>query len=379
MALHRPESQLTRYLLTGTRMNQLAAESPASPVRAGPLAFSDELIQSFHNAAASCGSIVERYISLAGNTLCLRFAGPALYTPFYSSLAHLEIHPASEPDLTILLWDSASTQTAPPSLPWTRDDHSASGEIRGFCDERFLTLFQLQPQVLTMVDAERSLALVCCPDAKRIPVNLWGAPLRNLLNAWLGQRGLSLLHSAAVGYPHGGVLLLGQGGAGKSNTALACLSSDLLYLGDDYCLFGNAPAPTLYSIYNSAKVHPRDLVRLPALQDLTPYYLDSTTSKHLYFLQQSLPTKLITEMPILAILIPVITGERGTTILPTSAGAAMRIIAPGTVLGNPRSSRAVLANLGQLVRSVPGFELRLGTAPEQIPQVISDLLTGKRA
>src|SRR5262245_16174499 len=63
--------------------------------------------------------VVERFFSLAGFVLSLKFAGDTLSRSFAPALAHLEIPPNSCPDAVIHIWDSKSTGTdmLPPPCP----------------------------------------------------------------------------------------------------------------------------------------------------------------------------------------------------------------------------------------------------------------------
>ena len=58
-----------------------------------------------------------------------------------------------------------------------------------------------------------------------------------------------------VGTDHGGVIITGGGGAGKSTAALLCLEAGLRYLGDDYVVVALDPVATAYSLYCTAKIN----------------------------------------------------------------------------------------------------------------------------
>ena len=60
-------------------------------------------------AAESKTGIVERFFTLAGSVLNLKFAGDSLAGAFTPALAHLEIAPTAYPDAVFHIWDSKST------------------------------------------------------------------------------------------------------------------------------------------------------------------------------------------------------------------------------------------------------------------------------
>ena len=78
-------------------------------------------------AAESKAGTVERFFSLAGSVLNLKFAGDSLAGAFTPALAHLEIAPTAYPDAVFHIWDSESTgmEMVPP--PTSRGCFTKSG------------------------------------------------------------------------------------------------------------------------------------------------------------------------------------------------------------------------------------------------------------
>src|SRR5947208_1898035 len=70
----------------------------------------------YRRAEQATGGALVRFYAVGGQTICLRFAGPALLPHLTPALAHLEVKPADAPALTVCVWDSASTQTPMPLL-----------------------------------------------------------------------------------------------------------------------------------------------------------------------------------------------------------------------------------------------------------------------
>lgn len=331
----------------------------------------------FQEAVKSSPGLVERNFCIAGVHFCFKFAGPALIAPLTSALAHLACDSSSTPDLTILVWDSDSTNTAPPPPGWDLEDHRERGEIRGFCDERFHTIFQIYVGRLTMIDRQSSTALCWTRSSEDVPLSERGAPFRVLFDFWLTRYGLSMLHSGATGRHDRGVLLAGAGGSGKSNTTLTCLEEGLLYAGDDYCLLNGDDPATVFSLYNSAKLFPPDRCRFSVLDKPELWYQDATSDKALVFLQQTSPEKITRSMPIVAVLLPRVTGQRDTRVRAVSSNTALRTLMMEVQPSSAASMKQSLSNLANLVRTVPCFDLQLGTTRAQIPQVVKELLQQK--
>ncbi|HEY9645940.1 MAG TPA: hypothetical protein V6C88_06205, partial [Chroococcidiopsis sp.] len=261
--------------------------------------------QAFELAAATVGGVQVQDYGIGSYTIRLRFAGSALIPAMTPAIAHLAIPPVAQPDFTISLWDSTSTQIMSPSPPW-RDDpyaYGSHGEILGYSQEHMRIAFNMAFDALSMWHIDTSQAVFWVRDAANIPFWETAAPLRIILHWWLGSQGLRYIHAAAVGTPTAAALLVGKGGSGKSTTALTCLDSDLTYVSDDYCLLATEPEPRAYSLYNSAKLKP-DNHRLPHLLPLIHNTDRASEDKPFILLHQHYPEKIVPSLPLKVILVP---------------------------------------------------------------------------
>jgi hypothetical protein len=328
---------------------------------------------------------VERFYTIGCHTLCLRFAGTGLIPQIAPALSHLEIEPTAHPDLTICLWDSASTGTPLPSLigrlieqvQWHWEDYlGPRKELKAYDGDRIRTNFHIGPNILSVLDRQQNLACYWIDDAQNIPYWEQGSPLQTILNWWTTDRQHQYVHAGAVGTPAGGVLLAGKGGSGKSSTALACIDSPLVYASDDYCLVSIDPQPYVYSLYNTAKLKGEaDLERFPHLAPLVGNVDRMGLEKAMLFLHQHHPEKISCGFPIKAVLIPQVTGKLDTHLRPATAGAALRALAPSTIFQLAGSGQIAFKMMSSLVRQVPCYFLELGTDMVQIPIAIEQLLS----
>ncbi len=337
----------------------------------------------FERAAQAAG-VVESFYSIGGYTLCLRFAGTGLVPYLSPAITHLTTAPTATPDLTVCLWDSASTATPLPLLigsmveliqcHWT-DYLGPRKEIKAYDGARIRANFHIGPNILSMLDRQRNLACYWIADAQNIPYWEQGSPLQTILNWWTTDHHRQYVHAGAVGTAEGGVLLAGKGGSGKSSTALACIDSPLVYASDDYCLVSTDPTPYVYSLYNTAKLKGQaDLERFPHLAPLVNNRDRMESEKAMLFLHQHHPAKVVSGFPIKAVLIPRITGQSDTSVRPTTTGAALRALAPSTIFQLAGSGQTAFQTMSSLVKQVPCYSLELGTEMAQIPEVILSLL-----
>jgi hypothetical protein len=176
-----------------------------------PVAFFESVRETFHRAEKAAGGTIDRFYAVGGQSIRLRFAGPALMPFITLPLAHLASPPLPSPTLTVCLWDNASTGTALPPLPWSPYDFGARGEIRGYNDGRIHTTLHVGDSMLSMLDGKQELALFCLRDSLQFPSYQRGSPLLTILHWGLRGYGLQFAHAAAVGTQSlGGVLLAGQ-------------------------------------------------------------------------------------------------------------------------------------------------------------------------
>ena len=340
-----------------------------------PVRLFDVIWESFSRAESAVGGTIRHGLKIAGQTLEMRFAGEALVPHLLPALHHLSGPVPPDPSLTLCLWDSHSTGVLLPSqVLKIRRFRRRYGEVRGLVTDRINTHFQEGPDALYLLDLQRRLALYWIDSADQVPAYDRAAPLRPILHVWLSHLGRHLVHAGAVGLPEGGVLLVGHGGAGKSNTALACLNSELGYASDDYCLLGAEPKPIVYSLYSTGKTLGADIEHLPYLRKWISNPDRSEGEKALYFLHDHLPNKVLRQFPLKAILLPSVIHQKDTILEPISAARGLQIVAPNTLLKWPSVAPQAFRTLTQVFRQIPSFQLSLGWDRTQIPVVILDLL-----
>ncbi len=326
----------------------------------------------------AAGEVSERWFKIAGCTLRVRFIGLSLFEIVAPALSHLEVAPSTlDADLTLHCWDCASLGMEFPKAPVTIEAFNPRGDLQGLNNDRFHTAFESGGRLLSLMDSHLREAIYCIGDSAEIPRYVVAEPIRGILSWFMRENGRQLLHAGAVGTPDGGVLLFGPSGAGKSNTALGCLESDLRYASDDFCAVSTDGSLIVYSLYSTGKTHEGDWERHPFLARLAPYLDPDRVEKAIYFLNVAAPNKLISSFPLKAILFP---RRAGATceIRPMPAVTALRLAAPGTAKLLPDGGAEVLRCLAKLVRAVPCYELLLGSRPERIPVVISELLAKRR-
>ena len=336
--------------------------------------FFDAASQAFVRAVSRAG-VREHDLAIAGEVVRLRFAGDALEPMLLPALEHLRVTGGvqSDPGLTVAFFDSESTGELMPAPAWGPLDWGTKGEIAGFNDDRFRTLFQPGVDILNLYDAVRRAALYWVAARRVVPWWESSFPLRTILHWWCAPTPLQPVHAGGVGRDRRGVLVAGNSGAGKSTTTLACLEADMDYVGDDYVLV-DVEALRVHSLYGTAKLEPDNLKRFPALAPLIVNAERLDVEKAMAFLHDYRPERLVAGLHVQAIVMPTVTGLRRSHLEAASPAEALRVLAPTTSYHLPGYRREVFTKLTALVRALPCYRLHAGTDLEQVAATVAGLV-----
>jgi hypothetical protein len=323
--------------------------------------------------------VTERHLRLGGRPVLLRAVGEvadALRAP----LVHLEVDaPDGPPALTIHAWAS---EGAAPLIDLDRSAYVDADKLR-FADMGEDACTMAWPDEGLVQGFQRGTAegggdeaFWWVPDVATTPLFELAMPFRPIAHWWSESIGLQMVHAAGVGTTeHGGVLLGGVSGSGKSTTALWALTSPTLrFLGDDYVLV-DPDGLEAFSLYSTAKIHEPDQPKVPHIR--AEVVGRQEEDKLVAFLDGPYGDRLIERLPITAILLPRV-GGGGPEITPVSAALALRRLAPSTVLQFHGADPArVLAAVGRLCRAVPCFDFPLGDDPAATPASIEAFLASR--
>jgi hypothetical protein len=317
-------------------------------------------------------------LSVAGHTVLLRFAGPALAEAILPALAHLEIDAGTGPDpeITFHLWDTASTGIYPPTLPFGVDDYRRYGHRAIVDDGQTVLMHALGKQILYLYDRKQRAGFFWTQDADRLSIYERAAPLQTLLYWALREFGWQIVHAAAVGTATGGVLLVGNTGAGKSTTALSCLAQDgLRFLSDDKCLARLGPTPQACAVFSSGKIKADMLEHLPQFRDRLRGWDDSyKAGKGLVFLYPDYAQRLVATLAVKALVVPHVAHQTQASIRPVSSSTVFRVFGPSTVIWLPGAEADNYRFTAELVQRVPCYQLDLALDLQRNTDAILDLL-----
>lgn len=372
--VHRPGDRGFSKALTSPHLPELLPQSPAAE------GFFREAESAFERSVDATGRRDVFTMRLGGEDIRVEFAGSALTASCSRAFSHLACDPGdvASPALTIRVWDSETTGVQMPRPRWGPYDYGPRGEIRGFNDDRFGTVFQIDPGCLSMIDRQTGTGLFWIRRASDYPEWMRAAPLRTLL-AWWGSIGpRQFVHGAGVGLAEQGVLLAGRGGSGKSTTALLCLRDGFDFVGDDYVLADLGTKPTMHSVYGSAKLDDRALASyLPELKPhVSSRIVGDGPDKGVVHVDYA-PDRLVPSLPLGAVIVVRLGDQSEARYRSTTRADALTALAPTTLFQLAGASRSAFDVMGELVRRVPTFELTLGrdggSGPRALRRLVEEL------
>jgi hypothetical protein len=324
-------------------------------------------------AAELKAGVIERFYSLAGCVLSLKFAGDMLARCFAPALAHLEIPPTSYPDATFHIWDSKSTGTDMVPPPCPQGCFTSRGDIWSMGSPRFKSAYLWSEYALTLFDTVTSTGMYWTRGGVPLPNWAEASPLRCLLQWWAETKGFQLVHAAAIGREGRAVLITGRGGVGKSTTALSCLGKGLNYIGDDYVLVRLDPVPSVHSLYCTAKLNWDQMGRFPQLADLA-IKPGSQSEKAVMYLYPEMKGQIASSLPLQTVVTPCISNRLQTELGTISPIDLQRATAFTTMSQLPHASQHTYHFISRLIAGVSRFQLVLGTNLDNIAEAIVQLL-----
>jgi hypothetical protein len=333
--------------------------------------FADSVLHIAKRVGSPAGRPIQ--IVVADRLLNLRFGSPELEARFLPAFAHLLVQSGAT-DIDVALWDSATPTQPLPALPWPPAAYRSCGEIPGYSDGPSYLHFDVPMSALTVFDSMSGRAAYFNRQPKSLPAYEFAAPLRYLIHRIATDRGMALVHAAAISKDGRGTLIAGPKGAGKSTTALACLAAGFDYLGDDRCLVARrADGHRLYSIYSSAKVFLEDVHR-HHIERLAAAILPPTTDddrKGLVYIDQVAPTQMARSAILRCILIPVRSGAERSRIVQGAPGEALRLLVAELVGRSPVTVAKSIAVLREVCATVPVFRLEAGWHLLEIAETVA--------
>lgn len=331
----------------------------------------------FDAAVDQCPSRVhEGAYVLAGRGAVLRIVGDRLAERLTPALAHLADSEAEagRTELRIDLWDEAETDVAP-DIDLRPDPLGVSSQYDASTDGRTVTSVLQFSQ--SCIDREAAHIVGAVLDARRLTLYEVGRPLHIPLSLWLTDRRVPLVHAGFVAAEHAGVLLIGESGAGKTTSTLACLQSGWAYLSDDLAALEIRDDGTAWghSVYASAFVDGATIARVGGVPGELVDGAYPHEDKRLLILPAGADGPLRARARIRAVALLQISTSPTTRFHRLRQGEALlEMLRDGLQIGVLHPGRIGLERLADLAERVPTYRFELGTEAAGISAALRTML-----
>lgn len=301
-------------------------------------------------------------IRIAETTFRIHVSSQELWGILYPALSWQAIELSSSPDVEIYAVDGLNLVQS----PWGLENFLEGNRIQGLDSGGVLGTFDIENGVLNLFDRRSSSGLFWVGSVSDIPEWEFGAPLRRLIEWALLDRGLYVVHSAAVGIGERGVLICGSGGSGKSTTTALCIGDDFCTTGDDYCAISIDKPHKVFGIFGLLKLIPNS-VGTDRFFD-SPQLRQRSDGKVHY----SIKGKMAQSLTISAIVFPKV-GSYSKATIPIAPKQAFLRLLSSTLNQASLPQPQIMTALGSLSRSVDAFEFGVGSDFDLVRSVIRGL------
>jgi hypothetical protein len=320
--------------------------------------------------------VVETWAILAGMSIRLQVVGREFENALCGTIQHLIVSGGGKrvPDLAISAWDERSAGVTAPSdadLPRTTDE---GGIILGSAKDRLIG--HIREGVEVWLDRDAPGVWGSALDGTAIGLQNRGKPFHVPLLIWLADRDVPVLHAALIAHDGAGLLLVGQGGTGKTTVAMACFLDGFDFLGDDYIAIKEAAAGTYvgHSLYDSVWLTRDAEARLPSVARHAEPPASAGSLKRLVHAAAIRPEGITRAARIRGVVCTTLANGSASAISHTTGAKALLAMAPSSTLRLPVSGYRLMNRMAALAESLPCYELRVGGDLSSLSGLLRDLL-----
>ncbi len=305
-------------------------------------------------------------IRIAGKVIEARFTDSALADLFLRYMPGVEVKDGTVPDAVFSYWRDDCSRFVP---------HGSSGDtgVWQLCTEQSFIRLTMPDGELAAVDHERGRYYMCLDPAADVEPDAYSHPLPELFGLWALGNSMIMLHSACVGADGTGVLLAARGGGGKSTLAVSCLTGGFDFVGDDYILVNREGPLRAAPLYRTVGLNPDIYERINP--DMPVLRIDQDRGGKL--LLDASGYSFREELPVKAIVFPIIAGLKEPEIVRTKPGPVLAKLIHSTAQQlsfdrDPEPYRIMSRRL----MGIPVFEIRLSTDLEKNREKLREFIKG---
>jgi hypothetical protein len=145
------------------------------------------------------------------------------------------------------------------------------------------------------------------------------------------------------------------------------------FVGDDYVLLTTGDPPRVHAIYGTARLDPRSLARVPDIASGPSFTEEEKAVLDLAVLR---PARVPESLSVEAIVVPQVSDAERSHLRRASGAVMFRALALSTVFQAPNDGGTAMSLIGDIVRSVPSYELQIGRDLSRAPELLREIISG---
>jgi hypothetical protein len=316
------------------------------------------------------------YYRFAGFNVRIRCAGSRLSSLHEKVFHHLRVEEVGiseeQFDLTIDLWDEEQTKFPCP-VDLISDESQKLRTVTASKNSRILA----DQDSDTSIFLDRKDRRIIASFASAYKMNNYdlSKPFNRLLALWYRDMNVEVIHSSMISKNKKGILFLGEGGSGKTTSALSCLNDGFNYLGDDHVgltkvndiFFG-------YSLFASALINTNHFKQFPQLQKFELQKNIQRDAKSIIYFANEHSNKIDNSAEIAVLLLPKVVDSKHTSFRKAGKGETFLAVAPSSLRLQISPNKKAFDTISHLIDRIPSYCLELGTDLDEIPKCVNEII-----
>lgn len=316
------------------------------------------------------------YYRFAGFNVRIRCIGSKLSRMHERVFTHLKLEDVKTSeknfDLTIDLWDQKETNISCP-VDLISEESEKLRTVTASVDSRIVA------------DQDKDTSLFFDRKDKRIIASFLSAdkmnnydlskPFNRLLALWYRDMNVEVIHSSMISKNGKGVLFLGEGGSGKTTSALSCLTDGFDYLGDDHIgVVEINHTFTGYSLYASALIYENHFKQFPQLQKFELQKNIQRDEKSIIYFSNGYLNKIDNCAKIAVLLLPKVVDSKHTAFRKAKKSETLLATAPSSLRLQISPNKKAFDTISHLVDITPSYCIEVGKDLDEIPKCVNEII-----
>lgn len=316
------------------------------------------------------------YYRFAGFNVRIRCVGRKLSTMHERVFKHLmqeEVNISEKNfDLTVDLWDQRETKLPCP-VDLISEESKKLRTVTASLDSRIVADQDMDTSLF--LDRKNKRIIASFLSAGKMNNYDLSKPFNRLLALWFRDMNVEVIHSSMISKNRKGVLFFGEGGSGKTTSALSCLNDGFNYLGDDHIgLTEIGDTFVGHSLFASALIYKNHFKQFPQLQKFELQENMQNDEKSIIYFSNRYLNKIGNYAEIAVLLLPKVVDSKHTDFRKAGKVETLLAVAPSSLRLQISPNKKGFETIYQLVDRTPSYRIYIGKDLDEIPTCVNEII-----